>query len=119
MRYGVKNLLFSPQIYSTTLEEAKEFSGFEAFVKTFPLYKGKQEDDEEPQDNRIVGSFKGHFLIYRLEDEEFGREVNPKTLKLHADLPSNEPVTMLVRIYVIRVRGAFHILRLFSPIIGG
>lgn len=37
------------------MEEVKEFGGFGDFVKSFPLERGKEDDEE---DDNVVGEFK-------------------------------------------------------------
>ena len=48
----------SSQVYSTELENVKEFKGFTDFCHSFKLTRGKNVDDEESD---IAGEFKVTF----------------------------------------------------------
>ncbi|KAL9983681.1 hypothetical protein ACROYT_G005897 [Oculina patagonica] len=85
------------KVYHKELEKVPEFKGFNDFIATFPLRRGKtksSKDDEE--DDGIVGEFKGAFRIYPIPDET--TEL-PETM--FANLPSSEPIECTVRVYVI------------------
>ena len=43
------------QVCNGELEAEKEFNGFGDFIKSFPLERGKQDDEE---DDNVVGEFK-------------------------------------------------------------
>ena len=43
------------QVYRSELEESGEFKGFKDFAQTYPLTRGKGNDDE---DGKTVGQFK-------------------------------------------------------------
>ena len=43
------------QIYKNVLEKQENFNRFSDFIETYPLTRGKAEDDEEPE---FAGEFK-------------------------------------------------------------
>ena len=47
-----------PQVYDTELEEVEEFDGFNDFMKTFVLLRGKKTEDEDDEQRRFSGKFK-------------------------------------------------------------
>lgn len=61
-KYSVKILSYF-QVYNGELEAEKEFNGFGDFIKSFPLERGKQDDEE---DDNVVGEFKVDFHIYEI-----------------------------------------------------
>lgn len=85
------------KIYHRELEKVPEFRGFNDFIATFPLYRGKtksSKDDED--DDGTVGEFKGAFRIYPVPEE--ATEL-PDTM--FTNLPSSEPIECTVRVYVV------------------
>ncbi|XP_078483992.1 otoferlin isoform X2 [Ciona intestinalis] len=91
------------KIYDTELENANEFSGFNDLLNSFDLYRGKREDlaDDITDQKRIVGNFKGAFKIYRHPLPHYVEQPDPQ-YGMFKGLPSNEPIHVLVRAYIIR-----------------
>ncbi|KAL3320563.1 hypothetical protein Ciccas_000767 [Cichlidogyrus casuarinus] len=86
-------------VYPCALEDLQEFNSFESLFKTFPLIRGKQ-DDEEEGSNRVIGLFKGDFRINSIEETDFG--YSPENFELLDNLPGNDPFYLTVRVYIIR-----------------
>ncbi|XP_038552062.1 fer-1-like protein 4 [Micropterus salmoides] len=86
------------KLYRGDLES--EFSQFQDWLKIFPLYKGKAsgEDDEEDEEERLMGKYKGSFLVYPIEsgDEE------DTNCQITSGIPQNTPIKVLVRIYILK-----------------
>uniref|UniRef100_A0A7M4E4R5 Otoferlin n=1 Tax=Crocodylus porosus TaxID=8502 RepID=A0A7M4E4R5_CROPO len=92
------------QIFNKELEA--EFDNFEDWLHTFNLFRGKigDDDDNTADDERIVGRFKGSMCVYKvpLPDDitkEAGYDPN---FGMFQGIPSNDPINVLVRVYVIR-----------------
>lgn len=85
------------QIYNTELEN--EFSQFMDWLHIFPLQTGKSvgEDEEEDKDDRIVGKYKGSFLLYPISPEDEDSEC-----VLTNGLPRNTPIKVLIRVYIVK-----------------
>uniref|UniRef100_A0A4W4DYS2 C2 domain-containing protein n=1 Tax=Electrophorus electricus TaxID=8005 RepID=A0A4W4DYS2_ELEEL len=85
------------KLYKSELEN--EFNQFMDWLHTFPLYKGKSnvEDEEDDDSDRIMGKYKGSFLIYPIasDDEEADFQITN-------GIPKNTPVKVLVRVYVVK-----------------
>ncbi|TSK16233.1 Fer-1-like protein 4 [Bagarius yarrelli] len=85
------------KLYKSELEN--EFSQFMDWLHTFPIYKGKSsfDDDEEDNSERIMGKYKGFFLIYPIasDDEEIDFQITN-------GIPKNSPIKILVRLYVVK-----------------
>ncbi|XP_042370721.1 fer-1-like protein 4, partial [Plectropomus leopardus] len=85
-------------LYGGDLES--EFSQFQDWLHIFPLYKGRAsiEDDEEDEEERLMGKYKGSFLVYPLDpgDEE------DTTCQITNGIPKNSPIKVLVRVYVVK-----------------
>ena len=54
------------KVYQTELEKVQEFSGFEDFITSFPVYRGRAKSREEEEDT-VVGEFKVRQLFILLE----------------------------------------------------
>ncbi|XP_064383023.1 myoferlin-like isoform X2 [Halichondria panicea] len=80
-------------VYPTELEEA--FNRFTDLTQTFPLTRGKGSRD--PEDVGAVGYFKGTVKMYPLPDDG-----SPEPKPLLANVPSTEPIDVVVRVYIIR-----------------
>ncbi|XP_077968337.1 otoferlin-like isoform X2 [Styela clava] len=91
------------RLYDTELENVTEFSGFHDLLHSFDLFRGKREDDADDllDQKRIVGTFKGAFKIYRLPLAEWIEQPDP-LVGMFKSLPSNEPLHVMVRVYVVR-----------------
>uniref|UniRef100_A0A8B9L2A3 Otoferlin b n=1 Tax=Astyanax mexicanus TaxID=7994 RepID=A0A8B9L2A3_ASTMX len=75
------------QVFNRELEN--EFEHFEDWLHTFNLYRGKSGDDDEQNasdEDRLIGKFK----------------VSPFKQMITHNIPHNDPINILVRVYVIR-----------------
>ncbi|XP_026858261.2 otoferlin isoform X1 [Electrophorus electricus] len=93
------------KVYNKELEN--DFDNFEDWLHSFNLYRGKagdQEEQNEADEDRIVGKFKGSLCVYKLPLlDEMGRDLNhDSTMGMFQNIPPNEPINVLVRIYIIR-----------------
>uniref|UniRef100_A0A1A8GLH4 Otoferlin n=2 Tax=Nothobranchius TaxID=28779 RepID=A0A1A8GLH4_9TELE len=91
-------------VYNKELES--EYGGFEDWLHTFNLYRGKAGDDDEHalDDDRIVGRFKGSLCMYKLPlSQEITREAGfDPNMGMFQSIPHNDPINILVRVYVVR-----------------
>ncbi|XP_016803687.1 otoferlin isoform X3 [Pan troglodytes] len=92
------------KVYPKELES--EFDNFEDWLHTFNLLRGKTGDDEDgsTEEERIVGRFKGSLCVYKVPlPEDVSREAGyDSTYGMFQGIPSNEPINVLVRVYVVR-----------------
>ncbi|XP_029793996.1 otoferlin isoform X5 [Suricata suricatta] len=92
------------KVYPKELES--EFDNFEDWLHTFNLLRGKTGDDEDgsTEEERIVGRFKGSLCVYKVPlPEEVSREAGyDPTYGMFQGIPSNDPINVLVRVYVVR-----------------
>ncbi|XP_075881234.1 fer-1-like protein 4 isoform X2 [Nelusetta ayraudi] len=86
------------KLYGRDLE--LEFSHFHDWLKVFPLYKGKAnvEDYEEDEEERLMGKYKGSFLVYPIDLEE-DEDIHCQITK---GIPPNSAIKVLVRVYIIK-----------------
>lgn len=84
------------QIYPRELEAQEEYDNFTEWLLSFPLYRGKKTGDSTEDESRTVGFFKGAIKVYRLPMQK-GQE-----LAFAPTLPTNDPIHVLVRVYVIK-----------------
>ncbi|XP_067033730.1 otoferlin-like isoform X2 [Acropora muricata] len=87
-------------IFDCELETLPEFNGFNDWLNAFPLYRGKKSSEDDDDDHRIVGKFKGSLKVWKYPLPEYV-EMDP-IVGTFLKLPSNEPVNMLARVYVIK-----------------
>uniref|UniRef100_A0A7N6B0G8 C2 domain-containing protein n=1 Tax=Anabas testudineus TaxID=64144 RepID=A0A7N6B0G8_ANATE len=85
-------------LYTGDLES--EFSQFQDWLQIFPLYKGRSspDDEEEDDEERLMGKYKGSFLVFPLEP---GDEENT-TCQITNGIPRNSPIKVLVRVYIVK-----------------
>uniref|UniRef100_A0A8C6QX90 Otoferlin n=1 Tax=Nannospalax galili TaxID=1026970 RepID=A0A8C6QX90_NANGA len=92
------------KVYPKELET--EFDNFEDWLHTFNLLRGKTGDDEDgsTEEERIVGRFKGSLCVYKVPlPEDVSREAGyDPTYGMFQGIPSNDPINVLVRVYVVR-----------------
>ncbi|KAL9983693.1 hypothetical protein ACROYT_G005909 [Oculina patagonica] len=85
-------------VYQSELEKVEQFYGFEDFISSFPVYRGRAKSREEEEDT-IVGEFKGTFRVYPMPEDERSSPL-PETIFTY--LPPSHPVECVVRLYVIK-----------------
>lgn len=51
-------IFFLWQIFDSELENLLEYNGFNDWLHSFPLYRGKKTSEDDDDDHRIVGKFK-------------------------------------------------------------
>ncbi|XP_059972637.1 otoferlin isoform X1 [Mesoplodon densirostris] len=91
------------KVYPKELES--EFDGFEDWLHTFNLLRGKTGDDDgATEEDRIVGRFKGSLCMYKVPlPEDVSREAGYDPIYgMFQGIPSNDPINVLVRVYVVR-----------------
>uniref|UniRef100_A0A8C4HTY0 Otoferlin n=1 Tax=Dicentrarchus labrax TaxID=13489 RepID=A0A8C4HTY0_DICLA len=97
--------VFSNKVYPKELES--EFDNFEDWLHSFNLFRGKGGDDDDQNvtdEDRIVGKFKGSMCMYKVSDD-MSRDMSfDSNMGMFQNIPHNDPINVLVRIYVIRVR---------------
>ncbi|XP_057330739.1 otoferlin-like [Microplitis mediator] len=96
----------SLEIYSMELEMLQEFNGFQDKLTVFELSRGKDTGCSEHDKKNISGKFKGHISIYPWSysnkskyKTKSGRDISYGFL---SDYPPQEPVKLIVRLYVIK-----------------
>uniref|UniRef100_A0A672ZSN8 Otoferlin b n=1 Tax=Sphaeramia orbicularis TaxID=375764 RepID=A0A672ZSN8_9TELE len=91
------------KVYAKELEN--EFDSFEDWLHSFNLFRGKGGDDDDQNgadEDRIVGKFKGSLCMYKVSDD-MSRDMNfDSNMGMFQNIPHNDPINVLVRIYVIR-----------------
>ncbi|XP_041834380.1 fer-1-like protein 4 [Melanotaenia boesemani] len=86
------------KIYNGDLES--EFSQFQDWLQIFPLYKGRAstEEDEENDEERLMGKYKGSFLVYPINPED----QDDIQCQITNGIPKNSPIKVLIRVYIIK-----------------
>uniref|UniRef100_A0A4W6EXE1 Otoferlin n=1 Tax=Lates calcarifer TaxID=8187 RepID=A0A4W6EXE1_LATCA len=91
------------EVYPKELES--EFDNFEDWLHSFNLFRGKGGDDDDQNvtdEDRIVGKFKGSLCMYKVSDD-MPRDMSfDSNMGMFQNIPHNDPINVLVRIYVIR-----------------
>ncbi|XP_034076506.1 otoferlin-like isoform X2 [Gymnodraco acuticeps] len=91
------------KVYPKELES--EYDNFEDWLHSFNLFRGKGGDDEDQSgsdEDRIVGKFKGSMCMYKVSDD-MPRDMSfDSNMGMFQNIPHNDPINILVRIYVIR-----------------
>lgn len=85
-------------LYPGELEEA--FNRFIDLAQTFALHRGKGSRDPEEKSGQPVGIFKGSLKAYPLPDDG-----SPMPELILSNIPSTDPVDVVIRVYIIRVSG--------------
>ncbi|KAF0034740.1 hypothetical protein F2P81_012498 [Scophthalmus maximus] len=87
------------KMYGGDLES--EFSQFQDWLQIFPLYKGRScaEDEEDDDEERVMGKYKGSFLVYPINAED----TEDTKCQITEGIPKNSPIKVLVRVYVVKV----------------
>ncbi|KAL9983678.1 hypothetical protein ACROYT_G005892 [Oculina patagonica] len=81
------------KIFPCKLEDVPQFMGFNDFITTFPLRKGKTKSTKD--DETEVGQFKGAFRIFNNPDSH-----DKSMATMH--LRPKKPINCVVRVYVVR-----------------
>uniref|UniRef100_A0A8C3BG41 Otoferlin n=1 Tax=Cairina moschata TaxID=8855 RepID=A0A8C3BG41_CAIMO len=93
------------KVFNKELEA--EFDNFEDWLHTFNLLRGKigDNDDNATEEERIVGRFKGSLCVYKvpLPDDITKEAGYDPTFGMFQGIPSNDPINVLVRVYIVRV----------------
>ncbi|XP_014885626.1 fer-1-like protein 4 [Poecilia latipinna] len=86
------------KLYEGDLES--EFSDFQDWLQIFPLCKGQAitEDNEEGDEERLMGKYKGSFLVYPIDVEDR----DDTTCQITNGIPKNSPAKVLVRVYIVK-----------------
>ncbi|KXJ13200.1 Otoferlin [Exaiptasia diaphana] len=87
-------------IFKSELEEMLDFNGFNDWLHSFPLFRGKKTSEDDDDEHRIVGKFKGSLKVWKYPLPEHV-EMDP-IVGTFLKLPSNEPVNVLCRVYVVK-----------------
>ncbi|UYV81940.1 FER1L6 [Cordylochernes scorpioides] len=93
------------KVYRCELENVLEYGGFKDWLHSFDLYRGKRTGDELEDQNRIAGVFKGSLKVYKVPlptDMVPQAGITDPQLGFFQGLPNNEPIHVLVRVYVVK-----------------
>ncbi|GIX83574.1 otoferlin [Caerostris extrusa] len=94
------------KIYNCELENVLEFGGFREWLHSFELFRGKRTGDELEDQNRTVGVFKGSLKVYKTplpkDIQDPYLNITDPQAGLFQGLPSNEPIHVLVRVYIVK-----------------
>ncbi|XP_075247387.1 otoferlin-like isoform X2 [Convolutriloba macropyga] len=89
------------EVFDDELEKQPEFEGFVDLFESYRLRRGKKEYEDEEEDARVVGVFKGKVKIYKLPlDKEVEDSIDSR-YGLFSYLPAMDPLPIVARIYVI------------------
>uniref|UniRef100_A0A8C9VK76 Otoferlin n=1 Tax=Scleropages formosus TaxID=113540 RepID=A0A8C9VK76_SCLFO len=102
---SIETLMEVSSVYNKELEN--DFDGFEDWLHTFSLYRGKAGDDDDQSitdEDRTVGRFKGSMCMYKLPlSSDVSREAGfDPNMGMFQGIPHNDPINVLVRVYVVR-----------------
>ncbi|XP_072763326.1 LOW QUALITY PROTEIN: otoferlin, partial [Anoplolepis gracilipes] len=94
------------KIYSTELEMQSQFEGFQDRLTTFELWRGGKGENHYRVEDNLAGKFKGHISIYQWPHPDKlpckTRNGRDAANGLCNDYPPQEPVKLLVRLYVVK-----------------
>ncbi|MBN3325149.1 FR1L4 protein, partial [Atractosteus spatula] len=92
-----RKMIATLKLYKSELEQ--EFEDFMDWLHTFPIFKGKAncENEEEDEEERTMGKYKGSFLIYPISKEDEDAEC-----QITKGIPKNVPIKVLVRVYMVK-----------------
>uniref|UniRef100_W5MHL5 Fer-1 like family member 4 n=1 Tax=Lepisosteus oculatus TaxID=7918 RepID=W5MHL5_LEPOC len=92
-----RKMIATLRLYKSELEQ--EFEDFMDWLHTFPIFKGKAncENEEEDEEERTMGKYKGSFLIYPISKEDEDAEC-----QITKGIPKNVPIKVLVRVYMVK-----------------
>ncbi|XP_066595937.1 otoferlin [Prorops nasuta] len=94
------------EIYAAELEVQPQFREFQDRLSSFHLWRGKETRKPRYELDNLAGIFKGHISIYRWPrvDKSPCKTSSGKDAAngLCTDYPSQEPIKLLVRLYVVK-----------------
>ncbi|XP_021379810.1 otoferlin-like isoform X8 [Mizuhopecten yessoensis] len=94
------------KVFPCELESLNDFSNFKDWLHTFELYRGKKTGNDDTDESRVVGKFKGSLKIYKIplpdDIEDTTVTGGDPSLGLFQGLPGNDPIKVLVRVYVVK-----------------
>jgi hypothetical protein len=73
------------------------FDNFTDIAHTYPLYRGKGQQNTQEEDSNVVGYFKGSIKVYPINDQR-----PPEAPKFLTELPIQWPIDVVVRVYIVR-----------------
>ena len=89
------------KIYKTELEEVPAFDGFNDILHSFILLRGKSSGNDDEDESRIYGKFKGNFKVWKYPlPPLFDNEI--LTMGSFKRLPTQDPVSVLCRVYIVK-----------------
>ncbi|XP_076599691.1 fer-1-like protein 4 [Chaetodon auriga] len=93
-----RKMIATLKLYGGDLES--EFRQFQDWLQIFPLYKGRAsgEDDEGDEEERLMGKYKGSFLVYPIDS---GDKEETKC-QITNGIPRNSAIKVLVRVYIVK-----------------
>ncbi|XP_022646249.1 otoferlin-like isoform X4 [Varroa destructor] len=83
------------KVHASELESVADYNGFVEWLESFQLLRGRRTGDESDDERRLVGIFKGSLKVHKYP-------LPPEWEPLSRSVPSNEPIKVLVRVYVVR-----------------
>lgn len=94
------------KVFPQELEVQLEYRNFTDWLHTFELYRGKKISGDDADESRVVGKFKGSLKIYKIplppDIEDTTITGGDPQYGLFQGLPSNDPIKVLVRVYVVK-----------------
>ena len=89
------------KIYKTELEEVLAFDGFNDIFHSFILLRGKSTGNDDEDESRISGKFKGNLKVWKYPLPPLFDDEN-LTLGSFKKLPTQDPVNVLCRVYIVK-----------------
>ncbi|XP_065652291.1 otoferlin isoform X5 [Hydra vulgaris] len=89
------------KIYKTELEEVPNLDGLCDVLQSWVLLRGKSNGNDDDDESRIYGKFKGAIKVWKFPLPSFFYNEN-NTLGSFKRLPSMDPINVLCRIYVVK-----------------
>lgn len=89
------------KVYKTELEEVLAFDGFNDILHSFNLLRGKSTGNDDEDESRICGKFKGNFRVWKYPLPPLF-EIATLTTGSFKRLPTQDTQTILCRVYVVK-----------------
>nr|XP_047145918.1 otoferlin-like isoform X1 [Hydra vulgaris] len=89
------------KIYKTELEEVPNLDGLCDVLQSWVLLRGKSNGNDDDDESRIYGKFKGAIKVWKFPLPSFFYNEN-NTLGSFKRLPSMDPINVLCRIYIVK-----------------